>query len=88
MEEGGVTGRIEERPVGCYWHRKTLGDGSVVRCRVDVYALEVDAQMPTWPECHQRAAQWFTPKEAAAIVRDTELKAVILSFETQMRRSS
>jgi 8-oxo-dGTP pyrophosphatase MutT (NUDIX family) len=82
MEEGGVIGRIEERPIGCYRHRKTLSDGSVVRCRVDVYVLEVDTQMPTWPECHQRTTQWFALDEAAAAVRDPELKAVILGFDS------
>jgi 8-oxo-dGTP pyrophosphatase MutT (NUDIX family) len=80
MEEGGVTGRIKEQPIGCYRHKKTLNDGSVVRCKVDIFALEVEAQMSTWPECKQRSTQWFSLDEAAAAVRDPELKAVILSF--------
>lgn len=85
MEEGGVTGRIEEQPIGSYRHKKTLSDGSVVRCKVEVYALEVDAQMPTWPEFKQRSTQWFSPAEAAAVVRDSELKAVILSLVSNSR---
>ncbi len=81
MEEGGVTGRIEERPIGCYRHKKTLSDGSVVRCRVEIFALEVEAQLPTWPECKQRSTRWFSLDEAAAAVRDMELRAVILGFD-------
>lgn len=82
MEEGGVTGRIAEQPIGCYRHKKTLSDGSIIRCKVDVYALEVEMQMPTWPECRQRNTQWFSVNEAAAAVRDPELKAVILGFQS------
>jgi hypothetical protein len=85
MEEGGVIGRVEQQPLGSYRHRKTLGDGSVVRCEVHVYALEVELQMSTWPECHQRTAQWFALGEAAAIVRDPDLKAVILSLKTSKK---
>jgi 8-oxo-dGTP pyrophosphatase MutT (NUDIX family) len=82
LEEGGVAGRVCERPIGCYWHKKTMSDGSVVRCKVDVYALEVIAQMQTWLEIGQRRTQWFTLGEAAAAVRDPELKAVILALES------
>ncbi len=86
MEEGGVTGRIDERPIGSYRHKKTLSNGSVVRCKVDVYVLNVDVQMQMWPECDQRTVQWFGVSEAAAMVRDSELKAIILSMELQGKR--
>ena len=86
MEEGGVTGRIiDERPIGCYRHKKTLSNGTVVRCKVDIYALEVEVQMPTWPEIGQRRTQWFSLSEAAAAVTDRELKAVILTLGVERR---
>lgn len=80
LEEGGVAGRIDEQPIGCYRHKKTLSDGSVVRCKVDVYALEVNVQMQIWPEIGQRNTQWFSLGEAAAVVRDPDLRAVILAL--------
>jgi hypothetical protein len=48
---------------------------------VDIFALEVEAQLPTWPESKQRSTKWFSLGEAAAAVRDMELKAVILGFD-------
>jgi 8-oxo-dGTP pyrophosphatase MutT (NUDIX family) len=80
MEEGGVIGRIDERPIGSYQHKKTLGDGTSVHCRVDVYALEVESQMPAWPESDQRVTRWFMLDAAAQSVREPELKSAILNL--------
>jgi 8-oxo-dGTP pyrophosphatase MutT (NUDIX family) len=80
MEEGGVVGRVNERPIGSYQHKKKLSDGTSVRCRVDIFALEVDSQMPAWPECHQRVTKWFILDAAAKTVREPELKSVILDL--------
>jgi 8-oxo-dGTP pyrophosphatase MutT (NUDIX family) len=85
MEEGGVIGRIDERPIGSYQHKKTLGDGTSVRCRVDVFALEVDTQMQAWPEFHQRTTRWFVLHAAAESVREPELKSVILHLSSLVR---
>lgn len=80
MEEGGVIGQVKESPIGSYRHKKTLGDGSSVRCQVTVFALEVDAQMEAWPESHQRTTRWFALDEAASAIRESELRALLLDF--------
>lgn len=86
MEEGGVLGQIDRQPLGHYRHKKRLGDGSVAHCKVDVFAMEVESQMPTWPESDQRKAEWFLLAAAAANVREPELKALIISLESLIRR--
>lgn len=80
MEEGGVLGHVKERPIGSYQHKKTLSDGSSVRCEVAVFALEVNAQMQAWPESHQRTTKWFTLEDAASNVREPELRALLLGL--------
>jgi 8-oxo-dGTP pyrophosphatase MutT (NUDIX family) len=87
MEEGGVVGRINENPIGSYRHKKRLSDGTSVRCRVDVYALEVESQMPAWPESDQRETRWFILDVAAQSVREPELKSVILNLGRLVRHA-
>ena len=77
MEESGLIGQVSEQPIGWYHYGKRLSDGSTVYCTVEVFALAVEKQMPTWPEQAQRRTQWFTPGEAAAAVQEAELGALI-----------
>lgn len=82
MEEAGVVGHVKESPIGSYRHKKTFSDGSVARCKVEVFALEVESQMLAWPESSQRSIRWFALEEAAAAIREPELKAVILNLDS------
>lgn len=85
MEEAGLIGRVGEKPIGVYHYDKKKNDGSVVNCTVDTYALEVEQQMPTWPEQEERKTQWFAPEEAASQVQEPELRALIKKFAKQLR---
>lgn len=85
MEEAGLLGRIGEKPIGSYHYDKKRGDGSIVNCTVDTFPLEVEQQMPTWPEQDERRTQWFAPEEAAEQVREPELRALIKKLAKQFR---
>lgn len=79
-EEAGLVGRIGAEAIGCYHYGKRLGNGSQVDCAVEVFALEVERQLKSWPERRERRTQWFAAAEAAAAVQEPELRAIILDF--------
>jgi 8-oxo-dGTP pyrophosphatase MutT (NUDIX family) len=76
-EEGGVVGRIGEHAIGRYHYDKWLADGSAVPCAVEVFALEVERQMRSWPEREERRTRWFALQEAAEAVQEPELQTLI-----------
>src|SRR3546814_11703534 len=47
---------------------------------VDVYPLAVIRQFDDWPEREQRQARWFSLNEAAKLVNEPELQAIIADF--------
>lgn len=85
MEEAGLLGKVGDKPIGSYHYDKKRGDGSIVNCTVDTFAMEVEQQMPAWPEQDQRKTQWFSPGEAAAQVQEPELRSLIAKFVKQFR---
>jgi 8-oxo-dGTP pyrophosphatase MutT (NUDIX family) len=76
-EEGGLVGRVGDQAIGRYHYNKGMPDKSSVPCAVDVFALEVERQLKSWPERNERRTQWFLPEEAAAAVDEPELAALI-----------
>jgi 8-oxo-dGTP pyrophosphatase MutT (NUDIX family) len=80
-EEGGLVGQIRELPIGSYRYDKQLSDGSHVECLVEVYALEVERQLESWPEQDQRRTRWFDLDRAAESVLEPELGAIIRGLE-------
>lgn len=79
-EEGGLIGRMDKRSIGRYRYKKRLSDGSSVACSVEVFALEVERQLRSWPERKERQTRWFLLREAAAAVNEPELAALIRSL--------
>jgi 8-oxo-dGTP pyrophosphatase MutT (NUDIX family) len=77
FEEGGLVGRIAERAIGCFRYEKSLADGSVVQCAVEVFLLEVKQQRRSWPEQSERRTCWFALEEAAGSVQEEELQKLI-----------
>lgn len=80
FEEAGVTGQIAKKPLGAYHYDKRLVSGRTQRVRVAVFAMQVEAEVDTWPEIGQRDRVWMTPADAADRVDEPELKALIGAF--------
>jgi 8-oxo-dGTP pyrophosphatase MutT (NUDIX family) len=78
-EEAGVLGRARAESIGSYTYEKRRSSGSVP-VRVSVYLLDVHEELATWPESEQRQRAWFTLEDAAAIVQEPELRALLLGF--------
>ena len=77
LEEAGLTGEIGRKAIGSYRYLKLLPRGRAVPCRVDVFPLMVACQVEDWPERGQRELGWFAPDEAAELVDEAELAALL-----------
>lgn len=80
FEEAGVKGRVQKEPIGHYIYHKVLSQGLKVRCKVQVYSLEVDELSKNFPEKGERRLEWVSCSEAAARVAEPGLKKLILDF--------
>lgn len=87
-EEAGLLGKIVKEPIGHFHYVKNMSDGTAQLCRVDVFPLEVEKQRKSWPERDQRITRWFLLEEAAELVREPELIALIRAFTPPVREKS
>jgi len=76
-EEGGLVGRMGDCSIGHYRYDKRMADGSTVTCAVEVFVLEVERQLESWPEQGQRRTRWFLLQDAADAVDEPDLRAMI-----------
>ena len=80
LEEAGVVGRPRKKPIGSYIYFKRRKAHFDV-CRVDVFVLAFAKQLKTWREIGQRDIQWFTLSEAADLVEEPGLAALIRELD-------
>ena len=77
-EEAGVVGWIVgDAPFGRYRYLKRLTPTLTMPCDVDVFLLQVEEQLETWPEQKQRETCWFTPGQAASRVDEAGLAEIL-----------
>jgi 8-oxo-dGTP pyrophosphatase MutT (NUDIX family) len=79
-EEAGVRGKVGTRKIGVYHYDKRLKSGRLQAVRVTVYGLEVREETADWPEKGQRERYWTSAWEAAPLVLEPELRALIAAF--------
>ncbi|PTQ75644.1 NUDIX hydrolase [Celeribacter persicus] len=80
-EEAGVKpARVKREPVGLYHYIKKLDNGLPAPVETTVYPIEVDHLEGDFPEKGQRKRSWMSPKQAAALVEEPELKDLLLGF--------
>jgi 8-oxo-dGTP pyrophosphatase MutT (NUDIX family) len=84
VEEGGLTGRIGQISIGTYRYGKRLGERGTLECQVEVFPLEVEAQLASWPEQKQRETCWMALRPAADAVQEPELAAIILDLPARL----
>jgi 8-oxo-dGTP pyrophosphatase MutT (NUDIX family) len=79
FEEAGAIGKVEKKPIGryAYFKRHSI---TFDLCEVEVFILAVEKQAKAWPEQGQRRAKWFTIEEAAKLVDEPGLAAVLLGI--------
>jgi len=83
-QEAGVVGRVHRKPIGEYEYWKRLSDHFEL-CRVKVFLLEVERQLADWKERGQRQIAWFDPDEAADLVDDPGMSAIIRDLPERLK---
>lgn len=79
-EEAGVKLEAPGLPVGRYCYRKRLRGGVPVETEVDVFAFRALSLEDDFPERGQRERLWVAPEEAARLVDEPDLSALLSAF--------
>jgi 8-oxo-dGTP pyrophosphatase MutT (NUDIX family) len=82
LEEAGVRGAVQKKPLGEFPAFKRFEEHFVL-CSIRVFLLDVKEERKTWKEQHQRKRAWFTPAQAAALVDEPGLAALIEQLPEQ-----
>ena len=78
-EEAGIRQRsMKPMFIGQYHYDKRLDGGLPAATEVDVYAVEVERLLDSYPEAGQRERRWLAPAEAAKLVQEEDLKTLLL----------
>ena len=83
FEEAGVVGKSQKQAIGAYEYDKLADDGASVRCTVTVYPLRVRRLDEKWPEADERERRWFAQSEAAKLVDEPELRALLRDYRPE-----
>ena len=81
LEEAGIEGVVSERPLGSFRYLKVLKRRASRWCTVDLYEVEVMVEHPDWQEREERERVWVSREEAARMVDEPDLQALIAAFE-------
>lgn len=77
-EEAGVKpAKIREDAIGSFDYDKRLDSGLPLPIETQVYAVKVDKLAKSYPEVGQRRRKWVSPSEAARLVQEPKLKALL-----------
>lgn len=79
-EEAGARGTIWPDAVGHFTYTKIKKSGLPVQCRAHVFRLDVTETAETYPEADKRARLWVPVARAAEMVRDAELRPILLAL--------
>ena len=82
FEEAGVVGEPRRKSLGVYHYDKRLRSGRTQHVRVQVFPLEVAEERDIWPEMAERDRNWTSPADAAGLVDEPELKALLAKFKS------
>jgi 8-oxo-dGTP pyrophosphatase MutT (NUDIX family) len=76
LEEAGLVGHAGKRCIGTFKFDRSR-HGRDATCRVDVYALRVERQLPTWTEMDERLVLRCNVKTALSLVSVPNLATLI-----------
>jgi 8-oxo-dGTP pyrophosphatase MutT (NUDIX family) len=76
MEEGGVVGKVETKPIGSFSYHRPHQNGDQLHS-VSVYLVAVRSALEHWPEEEERKRAWFSVSAAARLVAEPELRSLI-----------
>ena len=79
-QEAGIRGIVGRRPIGSFPYTKDLGLGEERLCECIFFLMLVTDEASTWREQAQRSRIWFPRDQAAEMVEEGLLAAVILTL--------
>lgn len=80
-EEAGVKpANVQSVPLGAYDYQKRMDGGATVSCATQVFAIEVEHLEDDFPEAAERERKWVHPREAAVMVEEPGLRAILQGF--------
>jgi 8-oxo-dGTP pyrophosphatase MutT (NUDIX family) len=79
-EEAGIVGRTDKKPIGSFLYFKRRA-AHFDLCRVDVFVLSFDKRLDEYKEKGQREARWFPIEEAAELVEEPGLAALLRNLD-------
>lgn len=80
-EEAGVIGVAQDRCLGLYSYRKSIGGGKRKPFVALVFPVRVRALADVYPERGQRRRRWFSPLAAAERVSEPDLADLLRQFD-------
>lgn len=80
-EEAGVTGKAKPVCVGVFSYMKELSEDEHLPCIVAVFPIKVKRQHSQWPEQSERRRKWVSAKQAAKMVDEKDLAAILANFD-------
>jgi 8-oxo-dGTP pyrophosphatase MutT (NUDIX family) len=82
LEEAGVTGQIENAPIGSY--RTGAGSDGSLLVDVDIFPMRVEHQLDVWKEMDQRLRHWAVLPEARRLLADPALNRLASSLHHRL----
>lgn len=80
-QEAGVEGQVQALSIGQYCYDKIRPDAAPLRCCVSIFALRVRRLKADFPEHKERHRKWFSPGEAAGVVAEGDLSALLARLQ-------
>ncbi len=84
LEEAGVEGEVDPRPIGSYRTFKTLAIRRKV-IEVEMYPLWVTRQLDDWPEKGLRHRHWAILPETKRLLSDARLAELAVKLSQRVR---
>lgn len=83
LQEGGIVGEIWPEPLGAFSYFKRREEHFDL-VDVAVYRLDVTGQKAAWREKDERAQRWCNLEEAADLVQEPGLQALLLELAERL----
>ncbi len=80
-EEAGVQGEAKATCLGIFSYDKVVTSRQVAPCVVAIFPMRVKKLRRDFPEASQRKRKWFSLADAAKLVSEPELAAIIGRFD-------
>jgi 8-oxo-dGTP pyrophosphatase MutT (NUDIX family) len=88
LEEAGVSGRVQSKPLGVYRYKKIKRSGAAVFCTVQVFGMKVTRQRRKWREKKARDWLWCAPAEAIKHIKEAGLRKIVAKFAGRRLRAA